>query len=188
MDLRLYAKDKTSRRYPLRLRVPIPRGNPMRFTSNIRTIQWAKLAPLRAICLSILSLVQPQIRPPPPTKRKPPDNEDTLPPMYIASIQMILTSSPLSPSPFDQTVLFTHATSNLQPHCVSSNIHTIVHPTEKQMLLAFRDFLIQYDPDLITGYDVCEDISEIIDRAKDINLPKNFPYIARPSSTALKPR
>ena len=56
------------------------------------------------------------------------------------------------------------------------------------MLLGFRDFLIKYDPDLLTGYDLCEEISEILDRAKDLNLPKSFPYLARPSSTGLKPR
>ena len=101
---------------------------------------------------------------------------------------MILTSSPLTPSPFDQTVLFTHSDNDVRPLSVSSTIHTQCYSTEKEMLLGFRDFLINYDPDIITGYDVCEEISEIIDRAKELGLPKNFPYLARPSSTSLKPR
>jgi DNA polymerase delta subunit 1 len=116
------------------------------------------------------------------------DEEEPLPPTWIASISMVLTSSPLSPSPFDQTLLLTHTKANIHPLSVSSTIHTVNYPTEKDMLLAFREFLITYDPDLLTGYDICEEISEILDRAKDLNLPKSFPYLARPSSTTLKPR
>jgi DNA polymerase elongation subunit (family B) len=132
----------------------------------------------------VISLVEPQDKPP---KSKSNDDE-TLPPTYIASISMILTSSPLSPSPFDQTLLLTHSDKNIHPLNVSSTIHTIVYPSEKEMLLGFREFLISYDPDILTGYDLCEEISEILDRAKDLNLPKNFPYLARPSSISLKPR
>jgi DNA polymerase elongation subunit (family B) len=101
---------------------------------------------------------------------------------------MVLTSSPLSPSPFDQTLFLTHSDPNIHPLSVSSTTHTVVYDTEKEMLLGFREFLIKYDPDLLTGYDLCEEISEILDRAKDLNLPKSFPYLARPSSTSLKPR
>ena len=101
---------------------------------------------------------------------------------------MVLTSSPLSPSPFDQTLLLTHSDTDIRPLLVSSTVHTIVYDSEKEMLLGFREFLIKYDPDLLTGYDLCEEISEILDRAKDLNLPKSFPYLARPSSTSLKPR
>ena len=101
---------------------------------------------------------------------------------------MVLTSSPLSPSPFDQTLLLTHSDTDIHPLLVSSTVHTIVYDSEKEMLLGFREFLIKYDPDLLTGYDLCEEISEILDRAKDLNLPKSFPYLARPSSTSLKPR
>jgi len=56
------------------------------------------------------------------------------------------------------------------------------------MLLGWREFLLKYDPDILTGYDVCEEVSELLDRAKELGLPKNFSYLARPSSTALKPR
>ena len=119
---------------------------------------------------------------------KPKPDDDDLPPTYIATISMVLTSSPLSPSPFDQTLLLTHSDANIHPLSVSSKIHTVVYDSEKEMLLGFRDFLIKYDPDLLTGYDLCEEISEILDRAKDLNLPKSFPYLARPSSTSLKPR
>lgn len=101
---------------------------------------------------------------------------------------MVLTASSLTYSPFDQTLLLTHSNTNIHPLSVSSTIHTVVYDSEKDMLLGFRDFLIKYDPDLLTGYDICEEISEIIDRAKELNLPKNFPYLARPSSTTLKPR
>lgn len=114
--------------------------------------------------------------------------EDDIPPTYIISITLILTSSPLSPSPFDQTILLTHSHPKIHPLNVSTTLHTIIFKNEVEMLAGFRDFLIKYDPDLITGYDVCDEISEILDRAKDLGLPKNFPYLARPSSTALKPR
>ena len=116
------------------------------------------------------------------------NEEDTLLPAWISSISIVLTSSPLSPSPFDQTLLLTHSKANIRPLSVSSTIHTAVYQTEKEMLSAFRDFLIKYDPDLLTGYDIAEEISELLDRAKELNLPKSFPYLARPSSTALKPR
>lgn len=151
-----------------------------------RTRLWSKLAPLRAICLSMLSLVDSADKSAPSKEKL--TGEDSLPSTYIASISMILTSSPLSPSPFDQILFLTHSNTNSHPSSVSSTVHTVVYDTEKEMLLGFRDFLIKYDPDLITGYDVCEEISEILDRAKELNLPKSFPYLARPSSISLKPR
>jgi hypothetical protein len=123
-----------------------------------------------------------------PKSKPKPDEGESLPPTYIASIAMVLTSSPLSFSPFDQTLLLTHSDADIHPLSVSSTIHTKNYNSEKEMLQGFRDFLIDYDPDLITGYDVCEEISEIIDRAIELNLPKSFPYLARPSSTSLKPR
>jgi len=132
----------------------------------------------------MISLVEPNVIP----KKSKSNEEDELTPTYIASIAMILTSSPLTPSPFDQTVLFTHSDKDIRTLSVSSTVHTKVFSSEKEMLIGFREFLINYDPDLITGYDVCEEISEIIDRAKTLSLPKNFPYLARPSSTSLKPR
>lgn len=132
----------------------------------------------------MISLVEPNV-----ISKKPKSNEeDELTPTYIASIAMILTSSPLTPSPFDQTVLLAHSDKDIRTLSVSSTVHTKVFSSEKEMLVGFREFLINYDPDLITGYDVCEEISEIIDRAKTLSLPKNFPYLARPSSTSLKPR
>lgn len=154
-----------------------------------RTRLWSKLAPLRAICLSIISLVETKGKPTiSPKIKSNNDDEDPLPPTYIASISMVLTSSPLSPSPFDQTVFLTHSDPRVRPFLVSSTTRTIIYDTEREMLLGFREFLIKYDPDLLTGYDLCEEISEILDRAKDLNLPKSFPYLARPSSTSLKPR
>ena len=101
---------------------------------------------------------------------------------------MVLTSSPLSPSPFDRTLFLTHSDTSIHPLSVSSTLHTVVYESEKDMLLGFRDFFIKYDPDLVTGYDLCEEISEILDRAKYLNLPKSFPYLARPSNKPLKPR
>lgn len=159
---------------------------PLFLSLRCRTRLWSKLAPLRAICLSIISLVETKgmssISP------KPSDDDSTLPPSYVAAITMVLTSSPLSPSPFDQTVLLTHSDARTRPLSISSTVHTVVYNSEKLMLLGFRDFLIRYDPDLLTGYDLCEEISELLDRAKDLNLPKNFSHLARPSSTSLKPR
>jgi DNA polymerase elongation subunit (family B) len=140
------------------------------------------------MCISMISLVDsPQTPKPKPKTTKTQEDEEP-PPSWISSISMVLTSSPLSPSPFDQTLLLTHTRANIHPYSVSSTIHTVVYPTEKEMLLAFREFLIKYDPDILTGYDICEEISEILDRAKELNLPKTFPYLARPSSTSLKPR
>ena len=162
---------------------------PFRPMLSNRTRLWSKLAPLRGICLSAISLVETTGKPATTTKTKPKsDDDDSLPPTYIASIAMVLTSSPISFSPFDQTLLLTHSNSDIYPSSVSSTIHTKNYDSEKEMLQGFREFLLEYDPDLITGYDVCEEISEIIDRAKELNLPKSFPYLARPSSTSLKPR
>lgn len=185
MVLRLFAKVKISKGYRLLLPQQILRDTSLLLLYLIyRTRLWSKLAPLRAMCLSTISLVQPETV----QKSKSTTEDEPHPSIYIASITMILTSSPLSPSPFDQTILLTHSDTTIHPLSVSSNLHTIAYPSERDMLLGFKDIVIKYDPDILTGYDLCEEISEILDRAKDLHLPKTFPHLARPSSTSLKPR
>src|SRR5277367_658528 len=94
------------------------------FNHNGRTKLWSKLAPLRAISLSIISLVETPSKPNTTPKSKPKkDDDESLPPTYIAAISMVLTSSPLTPSPFDQTVFLTHSDKDIHPLSVSSTIH-----------------------------------------------------------------
>ncbi|CAK7902839.1 DNA polymerase delta catalytic subunit [[Candida] anglica] len=53
------------------------------------------------------------------------------------------------------------------------------HEKEEQMLMHWRDFVTQVDPDIIIGYNTANfDIPYLLDRAKALGL-KNFPYFGR---------
>lgn len=50
---------------------------------------------------------------------------------------------------------------------------------EKDMLMAWRDFVVKSDPDVIIGYNIANfDLPYLLDRAKALGLP-NFPYFGR---------
>lgn len=53
------------------------------------------------------------------------------------------------------------------------------HMDEKDMLMAWRDFVVQSDADVIIGYNTANfDLPYLLDRAKSLGLPK-FPYFGR---------
>lgn len=53
------------------------------------------------------------------------------------------------------------------------------HMDEKDMLMAWRDFVVQSDADVIIGYNTANfDLPYLLDRAKALGLPK-FPYFGR---------
>lgn len=50
---------------------------------------------------------------------------------------------------------------------------------EEDMLMAWRDFVVKSDPDVIIGYNTANfDLPYLLDRAKALNIPK-FPYFGR---------
>lgn len=53
------------------------------------------------------------------------------------------------------------------------------HEHESDMLLAWKNFIVRVDPDVIIGYNTTNfDLPYLLDRAKALNL-KNFPYFGR---------
>ncbi|AMD21716.1 HFL140Wp [Eremothecium sinecaudum] len=57
------------------------------------------------------------------------------------------------------------------------------HETEAEMLQAWRDFVVEVDPDVIIGYNTTNfDIPYLIDRAAALNV-QNFPYFSRLPNT-----
>lgn len=53
------------------------------------------------------------------------------------------------------------------------------YETEKEMLMAWKEFLIAADPDLITGYNIVNfDLPYLLDRARKLELSR-FPYLGR---------
>lgn len=60
--------------------------------------------------------------------------------------------------------------------------------TEEEMLLAWKKFIVEVDPDLITGYNIQNfDFGYLLNRAKTLNLDK-FPYLGRVPSIQTKAR
>lgn len=58
--------------------------------------------------------------------------------------------------------------------------------TERDLLLAWRNFLRQVDPDIIIGYNICNfDLSYLVQRADTLNI-KEFPILGRLRSSVVR--
>lgn len=54
------------------------------------------------------------------------------------------------------------------------------HKTQEGLLLAWKDFVQQVDPDVITGYNIANfDLPYLIDRSRACNLDHQFPFLGR---------
>ena len=158
-----------------------------------QTNEWSKLAPLRCMVLSAINL---DSSAPPKTTTSPKKpktskiaaraKNSSEPEPFIASISVILTTSALESSDADSHVILTHR------HTASSTVNdskaeVLSFQTETQMLQAFRDLWLTYDPDVVSGYDITsEAIPTILFRALDLGLAKDYINLARCSHVSLK--
>ena len=61
--------------------------------------------------------------------------------------------------------------------------------TEEAMLIAFRDIMVQFDPDFITGYNICNfDMDYLKKRAETLNIGSNFRVMTRMNQQSLQVR
>ena len=68
-------------------------------------------------------------------------------------------------------------TLNSCAHIVGSQV--LSFNDQEEMLQAWRDFIVQVDPDVIIGYNISNfDFPYILDRAKHLKMHK-FPYLGR---------
>lgn len=166
-----------------------------------KTAKWSKLADMRCLVVSAISLdpagpVKPakavQTAKKGKTSKitaspKKPKATDDEPEPFVASISVVLTNSPLAPSSDDSTYLLTHSHASSCTIDVLPNVKTLCFKTEMLMLEAFRELLLSYDPDVITGYDVTSDaMPAIMTRALELGAAKTYPNLARCSHTSLK--
>ncbi|KAJ6819957.1 putative DNA polymerase delta catalytic subunit [Iris pallida] len=60
--------------------------------------------------------------------------------------------------------------------------------TEKEVLLAWRDFIREIDPDIIIGYNICKfDLPYLIERAEALKIPE-FPLLGRVRNSRVRVR
>jgi DNA polymerase delta subunit 1 len=54
------------------------------------------------------------------------------------------------------------------------------HSSQESLLMAWKEFLLQVDPDVMIGYNISNfDIPYLIDRAKACKLDEKFPFLGR---------
>jgi DNA polymerase delta subunit 1 len=54
------------------------------------------------------------------------------------------------------------------------------HKTQESLLLAWKEFLLQVDPDVMIGYNIANfDLPYLIDRARACKLDDSFPFLGR---------
>lgn len=68
-------------------------------------------------------------------------------------------------------------TLNTCAHIVGAQVKQFMD--ERQLLLAWRDFVQEVDPDLVIGYNIANfDLPYLLDRAKALKIP-DFAYLGR---------
>lgn len=169
---------------------------------DAKTKEFSKLARFRILLVACLNMDSNPIRkgsstPNSPKKpktskivaksKKPSTLEEDEPEPFIATISMVFTDSPLEPNPKDRTIVLKHGLETTTTLTHIPNVEVICLQSEKEMLSTFRDLLLTYDPDVISGYDITsEAIPTILARGLDLGLPKDYINLARCSHTALK--
>ncbi|KAJ3042139.1 DNA polymerase delta catalytic subunit [Rhizophlyctis rosea] len=80
----------------------------------------------------------------------------------------------------DVTVIFSHTHSDLSSSSPPSpRLHIWSYPSEREMLSGFQSFLLAVDPDVVTGYDVSEQILFLVERAEKCGCGGTWPYLSR---------
>ncbi|KIX92378.1 uncharacterized protein Z520_11852 [Fonsecaea multimorphosa CBS 102226] len=126
--------------------------------------EWAKMAPLRILSFDIECAGRKGVFPE--------ANQD--PVIQIANVVTKYGES----KPFIRNVFVLDTCSLI----VNTKIYE--HKSESDMLMAWRDFLEEVDPDVIIGYNIANfDFPYLLDRAKHLKLTK-FPYWSRLKSVA----
>jgi DNA polymerase delta subunit 1 len=125
--------------------------------------EWSKIAPLRILSFDIECAGRPGVFPTP--------NED--PVIQIGNV----VSTYGSDKPFVRNVF------NLGTCSSITNTQVFEYKTEENMLMGWRDFLEEVDPDVIIGYNIANfDFPYLLDRAEYLKV-KKFPYWTRIRST-----
>ncbi|KAL4883407.1 DNA polymerase family B-domain-containing protein [Aspergillus karnatakaensis] len=121
--------------------------------------EWAKMAPLRILSFDIECAGRKGIFPEP----------DHDPVIQIANVVTRYGES----KPFVRNVFVLNTCSLIV------NTQVLEFQQEEKMLMAWRDFVQQVDPDVIIGYNISNfDFPYLLDRAKHLKC-KNFPYWTR---------
>ncbi|KAI5299106.1 DNA-directed DNA polymerase delta [Ascosphaera pollenicola] len=121
--------------------------------------EWAKMAPLRILSFDIECSGRKGIFPEP--------NVDP-----VIQIGNVVTRYG-EPKPFVRNVFVLDTCSSIV------NTQVLEHSSEEQMLMAWKDFVEEVDPDVIIGYNIANfDFPYLLDRARHLGL-KRFPYWTR---------
>lgn len=121
--------------------------------------EWAKMAPLRILSFDIECAGRKGIFPEP--------NVDP-----VIQIGNVVTRYG-EPKPFVRNVFVLDTCSGIV------NTQVLEHRSEEQMLMAWKDFVEEVDPDVIIGYNIANfDFPYLLDRARHLGL-KGFPYWSR---------
>lgn len=87
----------------------------------------------------------------------------------------------------DTTIIFAHSQSKtVQPGTPNPNTRVMMYSSEKAMLEGWKEFVLAYDPDVITGYDVSEQLLGLMDRAERCGIGASWPYLSRVPHSKMK--
>ena len=122
--------------------------------------EWAKIAPLRILSFDIECAGRPGIFP----------EASVDPVIQIANVVTTYGST----KPFVRNVFTIDTCSQI----VGAQV--IEHTTQESLLLAWKDFVLQVDPDVLIGYNIANfDLPYLLDRAHACKLDERFPYLGR---------
>ncbi|BFZ54754.1 hypothetical protein PYCC9005_001791 [Savitreella phatthalungensis] len=173
-------------------------------TNDEKTAEWSKLAPMRCMIVTALT-VDPSGPIKPAAKNGSTESATTKkgktskitaspkkmatsrPGPFVAAISLGLTTSPLTASDDDQSLMLVHGGDFATSLDITPGARVIHFATELVMLEAFRKILLEYDPDVVSGYDITsEALPTIMMRALELGAPKDYINLARCSHTPLK--
>ncbi|KAI9142436.1 hypothetical protein BKA69DRAFT_1124108 [Paraphysoderma sedebokerense] len=106
---------------------------------------------------------------------------------FIAAISIVLSSSQQQESPDDLKIVLTHSLSDFVAPVVDNNTSVYVFLDEKDMLQGFRDLFVNYDCDILTGYDVVDHLTTLMERAQALDAMSVL-YLSRQPSVKMKIR
>ena len=153
--------------------------------------EWAKIAPLRVLSFDIECAGRPGIFP----------EASVDPVIQIANVVTTYGTSLSQPArSWSRRIMWRDVNEILVLTCVCvgsskpfiRNVFTIdtcsqivgaqvlEHTSQESLLMAWKDFLQQVDPDVMIGYNISNfDLPYLIDRAKACNLDDKFPFLGR---------
>src|SRR5579862_3382921 len=132
--------------------------------------EWAKIAPLRVLSFDIECAGRPGIFP----------EASVDPVIQIANV--VTTYGTISPcqanpgssKPFIRNVF----TIDTCAQIVGAQV--LEYSSQEALLLAWKEFLLQVDPDVMIGYNIANfDLPYLIDRARAVKLDDRFPFLGR---------